>query len=293
MDPVTLVRSLGGIAPGSALRSRGISQDRLDRAVSSGAVRRVRRGWFATPDADAACVLAVAAGGTLSCVSALTQYGVWLLPFEGVHIRVDPHHHGSRSSARRLHWLPAVDTPSHGRDSVATALDVAIQCLGAEAAIVAIDSALEKGLVTRVELTRRFASRPRHAELLRRADGASQAGIETLVRVRLRSHGIRVRTQVSIPGAGRVDLLVGDRLIIETDGRAFHDDAVAFSRDRRRDLAAQARGYIVVRLSYRQIMAEWPAVEAQLLRLIRRDEHLWRTRHREAAASSGSRGSRA
>ncbi|CAN5504097.1 type IV toxin-antitoxin system AbiEi family antitoxin domain-containing protein [soil metagenome] len=290
MDPVALVRSMGGIASGAALRAAGIGQDRLDRAVRSGALRRVRRGWFATLDADAECVDATAAGGTLSCVSALRQYGVWLLPFDGLHIRVDPGHHGSRSSSSRLHWLTAIDAPSRGRDSVSTALDIAIQCLENEAAIVAIDSALEKGLVTRAELQTRFAGRRRHADLLRRADGTSQAGIETLVKVRLRSHGMRVRTQVAIPGVGRVDLLVGDRLIIETDGRMFHDDAISFSRDRRRDLAAQVRGYLVVRLSYQQIMAEWPLVEAQLLRLIRRDEHLWSTRHRRAADLSGPPG---
>lgn len=292
MNPDDIIRGLGGIAPGSALRSGGVSQDRLDRAVISGAIVRVRRGWFAVPDADSECVSAVAAGGTLSCVSALRQHGVWLMPFTTLHIRVDPRHHRPRSpyrprgDAMRVHWLESAEAPSHGRDSVGTALDVAIRCLGAEAAIVALDSALERRLITRAELQARFDGRPRHARLLSRADGTSQAGIETLVRVRLRSRGVRVRTQVTIRGVGRVDLLVGDRLIIETDGRQFHDDAAAFSRDRRCDLTAQALGYLVVRLSYRQITAEWPDVEAQLMRLIRRDEHLWRSRH-QAAASDG------
>jgi very-short-patch-repair endonuclease len=117
------------------------------------------------------------------------------------------------------------------------------------------------------------------------ADGSSQSGIETLVRARLRARGVRCRTQVRIVGVGRVDIVVGDRLIIETDGREHHDSAEAFSADRRRDLRAQARGYLVVRLSYRQVMFEWAETESLLLALIRRDEHLWRARHRGAASS--------
>ena len=293
MDHAALIRRLGGIAAGTDLRSRGATQDSLDRAVVSGRILRIRRGWFAVPGADSECMTAVAAGGALSCASALKHYGVWLMPFAGPHVRVDPRHHASRDDRIRLHWLESADSAHGGCDSVATAVDVAIQCLDKEAAIVALDSALQKRLVTRAELQTRFRGRPRHIELLGRADGSSQAGIETLVRVRLRSRGIRVRTQVSIPGVGRVDLLVGDRLIIETDGRTFHDDAEAFSRDRRRDLAAQVLGYLVVRLSYRQVTAEWPAVEAQLLRLIRRDEHVWRSRHGRAAATGGQESARA
>ena len=45
-------------------------------------------------------------------------------------------------------------------------------------------------------------------------------------------------------------------LVVETDGRATHGHAIAFHRDRDRDLHLQARGWRVIRLSWRQIVYE-------------------------------------
>jgi very-short-patch-repair endonuclease len=283
MDADAALARLGGVASGSQLRSIGVGQDRLDRAVRSGAILRVRRGWFALSTADSLRVRAVAASGTLSCVSALEQDGLWLMPYQGCHVRLNPNGRSPHDPTLRVHWLRAPDSPRGGRDSIVTALEVAMDCLSAEAALVALDSALQKRLVTQSELRRRFEGRPRHLRVLCRTVMSSESGTETLVRSRLRARGVTLRTQVRIAEVGRVDLLVGDRLIIEVDGREHHDDAAAFTRDRRRDLAAHARGYLVIRLSYRQVMFEWPRVEQRLLELIRRDEHRWRARHRTAA----------
>ena len=292
MDVASAVRAADGIASISELQSRGLTQSQIDRAVLRGEVRRIRRGWFAAASADPLCVRVVAAGGMLSCVSRLHMLGVWLVPFEDCHVRVDPAHHVRAHEGHRVHWLATDQAPRGGMDTVTTALVVAIRCLSFEGAVAAVDSAMNKRLVTAPQLRRAFADRPLHARVLDWADHSSESGIESLVRVRLRSRGIRSRTQVHIPNVGRVDLLIGDRLIIETDGREHHDSADAFSTDRRRDLSAHAYGYLVVRLSYRQVMFEWPATEQLLLVLVRRDEHLWRTRHGNAA-SSGSAGRRA
>lgn len=281
----TLVR-LGGIASGGELEGAGVSQDRRDRAVRSREIARIRRGWFAIPGADPVRVRAVAAGGSLSCASALEQYGLWLMPFEACHVRLDPRRRSPQDPELRVHWLPAPDAARGGRDSLVTALGVFIMCANAEDALVAVESALNKKYVTLVELRRRFDGRPRHLRILSRAVVTSESGTETLVRTRLQSRGVKLRCQVRIRGVGRVDLLVGDRLIIEVDGKEHHDDADAFTRDRRRDLAAHTRGYLPIRLSYRQVMYEWSEVERQMIALIRRNEHLWRTRHR-AVASEG------
>jgi very-short-patch-repair endonuclease len=54
-----------------------------------------------------------------------------------------------------------------------------------------------------------------------------------------------------------VDFLWRNRsLIVETDGYRFHSDRAAFEDDRRRDLKLKARGYEVLRLSYRQVVEE-------------------------------------
>jgi very-short-patch-repair endonuclease len=85
-----------------------------------------------------------------------------------------------------------------------------------------------------------------------------------------------------------VDLLVGDRLVVELDGEQWHGGD-RFEEDRRRDLALVAAGYLVVRISYRQVMNEWDAIERLLLEIIRRRDHRWRGELRRSGEPSGSR----
>ncbi len=68
-----------------------------------------------------------------------------------------------------------------------------------------------------------------------------------------------------------VDLLWREqRLIVEVDGYAFHSGRAAFERDRRRDVALQAAGYRVVRVTWRQMTREPHAVVAMLATLLTR-----------------------
>jgi hypothetical protein len=46
------------------------------------------------------------------------------------------------------------------------------------------------------------------------------------------------------------------RLVVETDGKRFHDNPFAFERDRKRDRVLQLRGHRVVRLTHAQIEKE-------------------------------------
>jgi very-short-patch-repair endonuclease len=55
------------------------------------------------------------------------------------------------------------------------------------------------------------------------------------------------------------------RLVVETDGRAFHDSPSAFVRDRRRDLDLELAGWHVLRFGWRQVLEE-PERIAALLR---------------------------
>jgi very-short-patch-repair endonuclease len=59
-----------------------------------------------------------------------------------------------------------------------------------------------------------------------------------------------------------------DRLVIETDGRGYHDNPVAFERDRFRDRALHVAGYRVVRFTRNQIRDEADAVVAAIRRLL-------------------------
>lgn len=59
------------------------------------------------------------------------------------------------------------------------------------------------------------------------------------------------------------------RLIAELDGRAAHETARAFERDRERDRLLQAAGWRVVRLTWRQLHDEPDALTRDLRRLLR------------------------
>jgi very-short-patch-repair endonuclease len=54
------------------------------------------------------------------------------------------------------------------------------------------------------------------------------------------------------------------KLIVETDGRATHDNPFAFERDRQRDLELRLAGWEVIRLTWRQLRDEPERVVALL-----------------------------
>ena len=270
------IHSLDDVAPTRALRARGFSDHLIAKAIRSGSIYRVRNGWVALSTAAPETATAVRVGGGLSCVSALRRAGVWLPHDERIHVAV--HSNASRlrpAQGTVIHWTRPVGAAA-AVDGVAQSLIQAAGCLAPEFALVALDSALNKRLASTGELSSAFAHAPARAQhLLALADEGSQSGLETLARYRLRRWRVGLRTQVVIPGVGRVDVLIGDRLVLELDGRGFHDETGSFEEDRRRDLELHRLGYIVVRLSYRQVMEQWPRAESVLLTMIRRGDHFW------------------
>jgi hypothetical protein len=60
------------------------------------------------------------------------------------------------------------------------------------------------------------------------------------------------------------------RLIAELDGRAWHDTALAFERDRARDRRLAARGWRVIRLTWRQLQRDATALAAGLRTVLHR-----------------------
>lgn len=275
------MRSHGGILSRASLAAAGVDDDLIRRAVRMGELTRVRRGWYSVPGAHPDAVRAVAAGGRVTCGSALALFGIWCFDVPELHVAVDP---GARRRAVDVHFHSARLRTTRGAspavDSPLEALERLARCAPRIGFLVAADSALNRGLVTHDQLRRALGDTTRGGRLLAAIDGGCESGIETIVRVALRSRRVRRRPQIEIAGVGRVDLVVGDRLVIESDGFQWHRDRRAFEEDRRRDLALAARGYIVVRLTFERVLTSWNEVETELLALIRRDEHLWSARHR-------------
>jgi len=271
----TFVRAAGGCVSTRRLRDAGIADDTLRAAVAAGDVLRIRRGWYVIPDLPDERMGAAAAGGAVSCVSALRMYGVWVLGDQGLHVRCAPGTSHGNGVHRRHLGSGAIQVG--GIDDIGAALSVASRCMPLEGAVASVDSALNRGLVSTSVVQLVCPER-----VWKLTDPRSESGVETIARLRLRSHRLRVRTQVAIEGVGRIDLVIGDRLILEVDGRAWHDRPGDFENDRARDRELISRGYVVVRASYRQVL-EWTQLEAQILGLVQRREHLWRARHQRLA----------
>jgi very-short-patch-repair endonuclease len=61
------------------------------------------------------------------------------------------------------------------------------------------------------------------------------------------------------------------RLVVETDGERFHNNPLAFERDRKRDRVLQLRGYRVIHFTHAQIEKEPEAVITTIRRLLEAD----------------------
>ncbi len=137
-------------------------------------------------------------------------------------------------------------------------LEHAVRCLRPELAVAMVDSALHERRLRATELPMLASALPAHLrQIVLAADPRADSGLESVVRYLLLLAGMDVQVHPVLPGIGEVDLLVGGRLIIETDGKEHHIGE-AFANDRRRDRAATLAGYRVLRLTYRQIIDEWP-----------------------------------
>ncbi|MDO9395231.1 MAG: DUF559 domain-containing protein [Herbiconiux sp.] len=281
-----VVFRMGGVASCDELRMRDFRLREIDRAVRSGALVRVRRGWVAGPDAPPEVLAAVRAGGTLTCVSVLRRHEIWAGVDDGrLHVRIP--RLGTRPAEpdgvlrHRTLSLARLPPARGGVDSISEALAHAAMCQSRLDAVASIDSALFRKAISRRQVEHVLTRMPGcYARYLQVADARAESRIETRTRLGLRAVNIRCRPQVQLPGVGRVDLLVGDRLVVETDGHRWHSEEDDVRKDRARDLAATERGYLVLRLGYAQVMVEWPRVEAVVRGLVARGEHRWSARHR-------------
>lgn len=264
-------RGQGGVVTRRVLLAWGNSDADIRRALRTGNLTRLRPGWFALPGSDGAVTAAVRAGGSLACTSALAWHAAWVLR-AGRHLRVGKHGRlGPGEHACRCPGL--TDAPRRAVDPVPVALASASRCCSEEEFLVVLESVVNLRLMSRSEVELLFAGAPRRTRRVVGRMQCSESGIETLVRNRLQNRHVQVRSQVVVPGVGRVDLLVGNCLVIEVDGYEHHGSRESYEADRARDRRLRALGFQVVRVSYRQVMYDWPCVEADILAMVRRGDH--------------------
>lgn len=281
------IRQLGGHALTVQLLAAGHSRERLFAAELAGEVIRPRKGHWLNRSTDPEVVRAVRVGGRLSCVSVALRAGLWVPDTGGLHVELPANAARPRSPDRQrlrlaecqsdvvTHWTAAPGSASTAAIApLSDALRVMTGCLRPEESFAVLESARNRGVMASSDLERLTASLPKARAALGRASDRSESGLESMLRVLLDGAGIEYRQQVSIAEIGRVDFLIGDALIVEVDGRRYHED---FHRDRVRDSAASISGRRTLRFDYRQLRFEPDEVLAAIGAAIRRGDHLLRS----------------
>lgn len=288
-DIVNALAELGGIARTAHLTRRGCSRGEIERALRRGDIVRLRQGVYALNTTASSVITAARHGGAAACVTALKEYGVWILEDDpatdadvedsrDVHVWVGP--------SGREHPHPACRCRSHheigehpvgfGVVGVLLALLQYATCAVEERFFAALESALRLGLIGQGGLSTLRSRLPEAKRwLVDFASDQADSGLESLLRFRLHLRGISLRSQVWIPGIGPVDFLLEGRIILESDGKGNHDSPSKRHKDLMRDAIAAAQGFETLRFDYAMIIFNWSrvlaAIEGRLAVLHERD----------------------
>ena len=263
------------------LEESGHGRRAIESMLRSGALERLGGGFYATSLTPPKVRSTLFRGGRLTCVDALELYGFWVPRAGGVHEahrRIDPPRGGSgavRDGGVVLH-APVLRAWPDGHPvlPLLLALEHAVHCLEPDHAAVVLESGLYRRLISGEEAVDACSSlSAKRRRAIFPLSRVAESGTETIVRRALSRRGFAVRPQVTIPEVGRVDLVVGERLIIECDSAEHHTGRSKYADDRRRDRAARRLGYIVVRLTYEDVMLDWDEVIRDLLVMLRRGDH--------------------
>jgi very-short-patch-repair endonuclease len=184
-----------------------------------------------------------------------------------------------------VHWSDHAD-PAQLLVEPWIAIDQVSTCVSAVAQLAAADAALRRGLMVPSDLARfRVTPAARRRWLELRVDPRAESPLESIARAWIVGAGLSVESQTVFAGVGRVDLVVEGSVVVELDGREFHEGDAAFVRDRVRDRNLQALGLDVARFTFRDIARGPDAVLGPIRAILE-------ARRRGPYATHGSRDTR-
>jgi very-short-patch-repair endonuclease len=276
-----LARRQHGVVSWSQLAGAGVSARWVDLRLARGWLRRLHRGVYLVGPLETehsramAATLAAGPGALVSHYAAAVLWGLRPpadgpidVTVPGRKTRCRP---GIRTHNGDLH--PADATLRHGIPVTSAAR--ALLDLAATAATKDVDLALNEAHVQRRvsshSLTEQFSRYPRHRGTAALREAQRTEPKLTRSEAERRAMGLirkarlpKPETNVRIAGY-EVDLVWREqRLVVEIDGFAFHSSRRSFERDRRKDRELQARGYRVMRITWRELVEEPEAVVAAL-----------------------------
>ena len=299
---------------GPFLRRRDLLRLGLNDRVIAHALRgrvifRVRHGWYARPSAPDAAIRAIRVGGRLTGRTALESYGLpvprnpvveLVAPRNACRLR-RPGDKGARLTRRDRTSVRWVDGPRNAgataswRVSVDDALLHVLLTESRDVSVACCDVVMRRLGWNDSQLDAVFARAPKRVRAWRDlvVSNADSFG-ETYVRLWCADAGITFVPQPSRPGVGRLDGRISTHVFLEIDGIG-HDDRddddpdTQFEKDHRRDLTMAINGDRVLRVTYRQILAEWPSCVAAMRRLIADDALFEQLRSRHPVPRRRSR----
>ncbi|MFT3942849.1 MAG: type IV toxin-antitoxin system AbiEi family antitoxin domain-containing protein [Ancrocorticia sp.] len=269
------IMHLEGIYTYEDLRERGYSRAGIAKALAEGVIERVAHGLYAEVIADQNVVRGLKLGGKLGCLSGCKFYGIWTPPDSALHVIFTSK--GMTPAGAAVTGVCAHVRPRKWTKdpvwSLMECLDHVIRFHDGETVLIVLESAVHKGMITIDDAVVLLADHPRKAAKLLKHLDAAESGSETRVRLVLRQRNLPVTPQVWITSEDRVDLLVGESLIIECDSKEFHSSQESYEKDRERDTRMRTMGFDVWRLSYRQVWWEWESTQMDLDVEIRRRKY--------------------
>ncbi len=276
---VDWLRKRDGVAHTSDARVAGFTGYEIADAVRAEVMRRVRRSWLVAPDCDERRVAAASVSGRVTCLTAAAMRGFWVPAAEETN--EEPTHIAVASTAARvsspllrLHWGhgPAPTARNANEDPVLNVLFHVAHCLPQVEALAVWESAIRKKAIASDVLPRVAWRSSQATALASVASSLSDSGLETIFVDGMRRVGVAVRQQVWLDGRP-VDGLIGDSLVVQLDGFAYHSSPA----DRRRDIEADARlvlrGFVVLRFDYHQLLFQWDQVLETILTAMAQGAH--------------------
>jgi very-short-patch-repair endonuclease len=257
-----------GVVTSADLAQAGLGRGAVARRVAEGRYRRLHRGVFlvgplpGSRTREMAAVLAVGHDAAISHRSAAALWEILPPPDEPLIdvtvTRGHPRHrpgiriHRSRRLQRSFNAGVPLTSP------LRTLVDLATT-VGAHDLERAVEEAQIRRLVRPDQLGRLHRFDRYHEPCLTRSE--AERRLLALIRA---AKLPPPRTNMLVSGYEVDFVWPNERLIVEVDGFAFHSTRAAFERDRARDRVLHAAGYVVLRVTWRQLVREPEVVVAEL-----------------------------
>jgi very-short-patch-repair endonuclease len=267
MEAVEALRRLGGVGSFAEIVSLS-SRRQLRTAIEATEIARVGRARYVLADVVRSRRRAAEVAGVLSHLSAAQHWG-WKVKWTADRpwVTVPRNRKVDRTVQARLQIVYADLSDGEVVAGVTSRLRTAIDCarrLPFDEALSVADSALRAGDVTKDELvTAATEVRGPGATSCRRvaaeADGRAANPFESVLRAIAREvDELALVPQQPVPTSGLTyhpDLVdVARGIVIEADSWEFHTDPEAWSRDCVRHTLMSARGWLVLRFTWAQVM---------------------------------------